>query len=341
MGRSGGGGSGGGGFRGGGFSGGGRSSGGFSGGRSGGRSGGSGFSGGGFGGGFGGGYSPRPSRSIRTGPIIINNSPRYGGGPGGPGRPPEERGIKRHAGTVILAAWLVILAVFILLVVPVLGGDSGIQKSTYAREKLPASAVTETGYYTDEDGSWFSNRAELERGMRQFYRDTGVQPYLYVLPNGTTTSVPELTGLAETLYPQLFADEGHFLLVFCDDGRGSYNCGYTVGSQAKTVMDSEALAILADYLDRYYSDYSISEEEIFSNTFEKTGERIMTVTKSPLPVVAVCIAVVVAALVVFAALKKRREQQERDRKRTEEILRTPLEKFGDRDVEDLASKYED
>ena len=145
---------------------------------------------------------------------------------------------------------------------------------------------------------------------------------------------------AEELYPQLFTDEGHFLLVFCDDDRGSYNCGYVVGSQAKTVMDDEAVAILADYLDRYYNDYSISEEEIFSNTFEDTGERIMTVTKSPLPTVAVCIAVVVVAALVFVTLKKRREQREREQKRAEEILKTPLEKFGDKEVEDLAKKYE-
>lgn len=344
MGRSGGG--SGGGFRGGGFSGGGRSSGGFSGGRSSGRSGGGGFSGGGFGGsgyrggGFGRGYPPHPPRNIRTGPIIINNSPHYGGGPGGPGRPPENRGrnTQKSAGLFILAIWLLII-VGGLLVMPLLMGGGGIQASTHERERLPASAVTETDYYTDQDG-WFSNRSRLESGMRQFYRDTGVQPYLYLLPNGTTTSVPELTELAQTLYPQLFTDEGHFLLVFCDDGRGSYNCGYTVGTQAKTVMDSEAIAILADYLDRYYNDSSVTEEEIFSYAFAKTGERIMTVTKSPLPVVAVCIAVIVVALVVFVSLKKRREQQERERKRTEEILKTPLEKFEDRDVEDLASKYE-
>lgn len=339
MGRSGGGG-GGGGFRGGGgFSGGGRSSGGFSGGRGGGRSGG--FSGGSFGGGRSGGFGgggpvPRPSRNIRTGPIIINNSPRYGGGSAEPGRPPEDG---KRRGTLVVVVWLILIAV-LLLILARAGGDGGIQRSTYEREKLPASAVTETGYYTDEDGSWFSNRAELESGMRQFYRDTGVQPYLYVLSNGTTTSVSRLTEIAEELYPRLFEDEGHFLLVFCDDNRGGFNCGYTVGSQAKTVMDSEAVAILVDYLDRYYSDYSISEEEIFSNTFEKTGERIMTVTKSPLPVIAVCAAVIVVALAAFITLKKRREQREREQKRTEEILRTPLEKFGDQEIEDLASKYE-
>lgn len=320
MGRSGGGGSHGGGFRGGGFRGGGRSSGGFSGGgrsfgggRSG-RSGSSGYRGGGF----------------RTGPIFIHT----GGG-----------GYRRYSprgwsfGTIL--ATVIVIAIMLSVVGTYMGSTAGgsIQSSTYEREKLPASAVTETGYYTDE-GGWFSNRSELESGMRRFYQETGVQPYLYLLANGSVTSVSQLTTMAEELYPQLFTDEGHFLLVFCDDGRGSYNCGYTVGSQAKTVMDDEAIAILADYLDRYYNDYSISEEEIFSKTFADTADRIMTVTKSPLPVIAVSAAVIVVALVIFITLKKRREQREREQRRTEEILKTPLEKFGDQEIEDLADKYE-
>lgn len=331
MGRSGG--ARGGGFRGGGFRGGGRSFGGFSGGgRSGGRS---------FGGSFGGGRSaggppPGGHRPIRTGPIFINTGRRYYGG-----------GSYRHgwgpgAGIATVVVLVIILMVLFSYIFSVGGASAGssIQRSTYEREKLPASAVTETAYYTDE-GGWFSNRAQLESGMRQFYEDTGVQPYLYLLENGSVTSVSELTDMAEEMYPQLFTDEGHFLLVFCDDGYGSYNCGYAVGSQAKTVMDDEAIAILADYLDRYYNDYSISEEEIFSKTFADTGERIMTVTKSPLPVIAVCVAVVVVAVLVFITLKKRREQREREQQRAEKILNTPLEKFGDQAVEDLADKYED
>lgn len=331
MGRSGG--ARGGGFRGGGFRGGGRSFGGFSGGgRSGGRS---------FGGSFGGGRSaggplPGGHRPIRTGPIFINTGRRYYGGGS------YRRGWGPGAGIATVVVLVIILMVLFSYIFSVGGasGGSSIQRSTYEREKLPASAVTETAYYTDE-GGWFSNRAQLESGMRQFYEDTGVQPYLYLLENGSVTSVSQLTDMAEEMYPQLFTDEGHFLLVFCDDGYGSYNCGYAVGSQAKTVMDDEAIAILADYLDRYYNDYSISEEEIFSKTFADTGERIMTVTKSPLPVIAVCVAVVVVAVLVFITLKKRREQREREQQRAEKILNTPLEKFGDQAVEDLADKYED
>ena len=358
MGRSGGGG-GGGGFSGGGFSGGGRSSGGFSGGFGGGRSGGGSFggshggrSGGGFGGRPGGGPPPpRPPRGgyggYRTGPIIVDNSRRYyggsGGGNGGNNNNNNGNGQKRGGrgcGTTIL---IIVIAVILLnVVIGVLaGGLDDAARSTVAREKLPASAVQETGYYTDADGSWIRSPSELESGMRAFYKATGVQPYLYILPNGESTSTAEMQSMAEELYPKLFSDEGHFLLIFCDDGNGSFNCGYTVGTQAKTVMDTEAVGILADYLDRYYSDYSISEEEIFSNTFEKTGERIMTVTKSPVVPMMICLAVIVVAAVVAIIVVQRRRAKEEQQRRDEEILKTPLEKFGDKDVEDLAKKYED
>ena len=339
MGRSGGGG-GHGGVSGGGFSGGGRSFGGFSGGNSG-RSGG--FGGragsggpGNFGPGFGGGFRPGFG-GIHTGPIIVRNAPRYGGSGSSGGN--KKNGGKRGGNGAILAIFCVLLVAFIIISVMMSSSGGSVQKSTYEREKLPASVVTETGYYTDE-GGWFSNRNQLESGMRDFYRETGVQPYLYLLPNGTSTSVSELTGMAEKLYGELFQDEGHFLLVFCDDNNGGYNCGYAVGSQAKAVMDDEAVAILADYLDRYYNDYSISEEEISSKAVEDTGERIMTVTKSPAGTIAVCVAVIIVAALVFVTLQKRREQKEKERRQMEDILKTPLEKFGDQDVENLAKKYE-
>lgn len=330
MGRSGGGGggggfSGGGGF-GGGFSGGGRSSGGFSGG--GGRSG-----GGGFGGGFSGG-------GFRTGPIFINNSRRYYGGGGG-GRPPGDPGGGAGCGpaaTVLVVVF--VLMVFFGVLGAAFGGGGDIAKSTVEREKLPASAVTETAYFNDTAG-WISNSRELERGLKSFYKATGVQPYLYIAEGYDNPTTTELQKRAETLYDELFTDEGHFLLLFYDNtDRRTYTCGYAVGSQAKTVMDSEAIGILADYLDRYYPS-DMSEEEFFSETFEDTGKRIMTVTKSPLPVIAVCIAVVAVVLILYTWRKKAREQREREQKRAEEILKTPLEKFGDQEVEDLAKKYSD
>ena len=138
----------------------------------------------------------------------------------------------------------------------------------------PAVVTAETGYYTDVDYDWIHNPGLLERGLRYFDQMTGVHPYVYILPNGTTTSTSDLRSCAEYLYSELFPDDAHFILVFCDDGEGGYNCGYAVGSQAKTIMDSEAISILGDCLEHCYGDLSLSEEEIFSNAFIKTAEHI-------------------------------------------------------------------
>lgn len=279
-------------------------------------------------------------------PVIITNR-SSGGGPASSGGGNGSGGGANSGCATLVVGVVIILLLFALFgslgsctsCAPA-GSSSGIAASTVEREALPASASVETGYYTDADGDWIHDPASLEQGLEEFYDLTGVRPYVYILPNGHTVSVDELTTMAEERYDELFQDEGHFLLMFCDDGYGGYNCGYCMGSQVKTVMDDEAIGILADYLDRYYNDASVSESQIFGKAFAETAKRIMTVTKSPVVPVAICVAVVVAAGVVLVIVKKRRDERERERRRTEDLLKTPLEKFGDDHVEDLAKKYE-
>lgn len=212
--------------------------------------------------------------------------------------------------------------------------------STVQREPLSPDAAKQTAYFTDKDGSWITQPRILEDGMRTFYKKTGVWPYLYILPNGQTTSISELTSISKDLYNQLFDDEAHFLLVFCDNDQGGYNCGYTVGSDAKTIMDDEAIGILNDYLDRYYHDMDRSEEEIFSDTFANTASRIMSKTLSPVPFLAGGVAVIAICGTVIFVVRRRNQRKAEEGKRLEEILNKPLEKFGDTELEDLARKYE-
>ena len=339
MGRSGGS---GGGHSGGGFSGGGRGGGGFSGGSFGG--GGRSFGGGGrsSGGSFGGGYRPG-----------------YGGGgfyPGGM-RPPSGGGGGGGCGGCCLGQGclsVIIIVVVLFFIFAVVGGmvstsgssavssgsssSTSIGKSTVEREALPMSASRETGYYTDEE-DWFSRPSTLEKGLKYFYQKTGVQPYVYVVGSSHGTTISALQAFADEQYDALFSDEAHYLMVFYDNGAGGYSWAYSVGTQAKTIMDNEANEILADYIDRYYSDGTITDEEFFSLSFEKTADRIMTVTKPAsayiMPVVGV-IAVLVIAFIWWRALVKARQKKA---EQTAQILNTPLEEMGDPDLEDLEKKY--
>lgn len=107
----------------------------------------------------------------------------------------------KGCGTVVIGAIVVVFV--LLLIVAITSGScssSSVAKSTIEREALPASATTETAYYTDADGGWIGNASQLESGMRHFYEETGVQPYLYILPNGTVASSDDLAGYAEELY---------------------------------------------------------------------------------------------------------------------------------------------
>lgn len=363
MGRSGGGFSGGGGGIGGGFGGGfgggGGIGGGFSGG-SGGRS-----RGGGFGGGrssipsSGGGYSGGGHSSgggflggLILGSLLGGN--RGGGGSVPPppqpsptpqpgGQPPSRKGC--------LPTIIVIFCAFALVgaLSTIISGDFSASSDTKAsstveRTALPLGTVQNTGYFQDDDGDWIEDPRELDQAMRQFCLDTGVVPYLIIFPNGSYTTQGELTQQATAYYGEHYDDGAHFVLAFCDNNQGGFNAGYYIGAQAKSVMDSEALSIFAEYLDKNYDNRMLTETEVFANTYRDTAERIMTtdadrMMPSYITTVVVAGIVVIVALVLFAR-KKRREAKEREQKRQQEILNTPLEKFEDHSVEELAREYE-
>lgn len=288
-------------------------------------------------------------------PVIIN-APRYGSDasgshPSGDSVPPASGGGGRRSGSGCLTFLLWLMIVVFAVGAISFGLNTCSATSADVRTPLASGAATQTAYYTDEDGDWIHSASTLEAGLKEFYEKTGVQPYVYILPNATTTSTSELTSRAQTFYDELFQDEGHFLLVFCDDGNGAYNYGYVVGSQASTVMDSEALSTFFDNLEDAYDDYSLSEEQIFSRAFSRTASTIMATTSTGATVAVVMM--VVSGTVVGVLLWQRHRQNKQKEaleraarekaheEQVEEILSTPLEKFGDKDLEDLASKYED
>ncbi|MCG2729925.1 MAG: TPM domain-containing protein [Acetobacterium sp.] len=246
----------------------------------------------------------------------------------------------------------VILVIIIILIIVVMLGlftDSGsteLTKSTIAREPLPKGSVTETGYYSDDLG-WINNQTKMQEGLKHFYQQTGVQPFVVITDtiNGShNPTESELDAYANQLYDQLFTDEAHLLFVFFEYN-DAYMDRYVAGTQAKTVIDTEAADILLDYIDRNYYNNSLTDEEFFSNAFGDAADRIMTVTKSPwisaLTVIVIIFGVVIITVLLFIWWRRAKNQKNLEAKQTAEMLNTPLEKFDDVEIEDLAKKYED
>lgn len=247
---------------------------------------------------------------------------------------------------VAAPAWVVrlvlvcLLAVFVLNVVGVMG--TGVTASTVEREKLGASYTSNTEFYIDEL-DWVENRTVLERGLKKFYNETGVHPLLVITDNvdgDVSPSSAELEGYAGSIYDQYVSDEGHIVLVFHEyNSSGNYNMAYVVGSQAKTVMDTEACNILMDYIDHYYySDYNTSE--FFAKSFEEAGERIMEKTVSPFVPFVIIVGAVVILMIAFEWWKKAMVQKNLEAEQTQKILETDINDLAkDPELADLESKY--
>ncbi len=215
-----------------------------------------------------------------------------------------------------------------------------VTKSTITREPLPAGSVHETAYYTDTL-DWISRSNTLEEGMKNFYKKTGIQPYLYIadsLNGNPTPTDADAEAFAHKLYDELFTDEAHLLVLFVENDMG-YRIWYLTGSQAKTIFDAEAGDILIDYFDRYYSS-DLTDEEYFSTVFDKTAERMMTVTKSPWVNVAFVALGVLLVIILFIWWNKAKEKKLKEAEETRRILETPIDNLAEDEAEKRAKKYE-
>jgi uncharacterized membrane protein len=337
--------------------GGGRSFGGrsFGGGHRGGFSGGNPFGGGSSGGnpfgGFGGGFRPPHHHHHHGGSGLGSLFTGYmlgrmgGGGGGGYQRPPRNSGGSGCLTTVVVVVvFFVILAVVggLLFGVPVSVSGGDVTASTIERQPLPAGAVNETGYYTDEL-NWIQSRTTLQAGLKNFYRQTGIQPYLYITDTIDGSHSPtnaQVERFATETYDSLFTDEAHLLVIFFEYQQRP-QMWHLAGSQAKTVLDDEAMDILYDCIERYYYG-DLTEDEFFSTAFDEAGERIMKVETSPWIPAFVVLGAAAIVLVGFFWWKSRVKQRNIEAEREKEILETPLESFGAEpdEAEERAKKYE-
>lgn len=257
---------------------------------------------------------------------------------------------KRRSGcltsAVTICVWCILIILFFSIISGVSEGNgSGVTKSTVKRDKLQLHLSDEAGYYTDESG-WIDNQTILERGLKEFYNETGILPYVYITDNingDYDPSTETIEQFAEWTYTELFDDEGHALLVFWEHS-SAYEYILWLGEDAAELMDNEACDILFDYLEYYYYE-DVTDEEFFAYAFADAGKRIMTKTMTTGQYFSILLVVIGAVIIVFAVYKWRKARQVKEaerKKRAEEILNSPLEKFGENGdiIDELEKKYE-
>lgn len=246
----------------------------------------------------------------------------------------------------------IIIIIFLSMIMSVSSNTNNnqIEKSTKERVAL-SGVVNKTDWYDDQIG-WISSKNILISGLEDFYKETGIQPYILFVPyssdywNGSTINSTAADNYLEAVYNEKFTDEAHFIFAYfsCKNDTKSEMDGefrYLSGYSADTIMDNEAINILWGYFEKNYYNTSLSIEKMISNTFSETAKSIMSAPTNFWDfanATAIVIVIIVIVVVIYLTVKSKHKREKEKEKYTEEILSKPLETFGN-DTSDLEDKY--
>ena len=284
-----------------------------------------------------GGYPPPRSSYGRRTTVFVGNR---GGS-----------GYRNVSGSII--ASLVVLIVFTAIMFGVVsmmfaGGSRTSQvSSTINREPLAGSAAFINDCIDDELG-WFDNISGTERRLRNFYDETGVQPYIVLHDyDPSLTSDEEKENWAMEYYDAHIQNENTFLYVYFaeqdTDNDVGYMC-YVNGIETGSVMDSEAVEIFWNYIDRYwYSD--MSTDDLFVTVFDKTADTIMRVSttgEDVAKIAVIIIGVIVILILLFVWWRAKAKREKEKAEETERILNTLMQDLvNESKADELAKKYDE
>lgn len=239
---------------------------------------------------------------------------------------------------------LVIWNVFIVTALFIFGGilfNGNITSSTITRTPLQANQCIESAdWFEDHDGTWIYNPGKLISGMKEFYKITGIQPYLVIdtgdINGNDRPSAQEYESYLLDIYSKKFSDGGHLVLGFNEPEPSSYGMYYVIGDEAKAMFDDEAGEILFDYIDHYYTT-DLSDEEMFATAFSKAANRIMkksfTVTQALTIVIAIVLLGNIVILTLFGMAVYKNKKAESDRE-VAKVLSAKIEDVTDTSLKD-------
>ncbi|MDO5812629.1 MAG: hypothetical protein Q4Q31_06000 [Bacillota bacterium] len=297
----------------------------------------------------GGGHHVGSSSHRPTGGSSFSRGPSYGGGyhhEPPPPRPPRRGyyGYRRHTYTRSSSGLGTLIACFIVFAIIIfsffmISSDHSDVTSTINREKIENPVAYDNNCIKDDLG-YIENQSKLSKNLKNFYNKTGIQPYIYLKSyDENLTSDDQKDEYAQSWYEENIDNEDTFLFVYYADQNPNEigYMSYVNGKQVTSVMDSEAVDIFWNYIDRYWTDDSLSTVDVFTKTFDSTAKTIMkrsTTSKDIIKIglIIVGIVIVIGGIIYILRMKFKRDKEKA--KETVEILKTPLDKS-----DDLRDKY--
>ena len=249
------------------------------------------------------------------------------------------------SGLGTLIACLIVFAVVIFSFFMIASDDSDVT-STINREKIENPIPYDNNCIKDELG-YVENTSKLSKNLKNFYNKTGIQPYIYLKSyDETLTSDSQKDNYAQNWYEQNIDNEDTFLFVYYED-QNPNEIGYMAyvnGKQVTSVMDSEAVNIFWNYIDRYWTDDSLSTVEVFTKTFNSTANTIMeksTTSNDIIKIICIIVGIVIVIGGIIYILRMKFKRDKEKAKETVEILKTPLDKSDELRDKDLNEEGKD
>lgn len=278
--------------------------------------------------------SPKPSRPPGGG---MGRSMRGSmGGP--PPRPPRQHsygGRDRHGRRrPSIFAYLATMVIIIIILFFVLGnrGQASTLSSTIVRSKLNSVSGFDNKCVIDEL-NWIDNVSKTESRLKEFFNQTGVQPYILLRDyDAALTTDSEKEAWAADYYEEYIKREDAFLFVYFAEEDTDNDVGYMVyvnGLMTSSVMDSEAVDIFWNNIDRYwYTD--MSTDDVLVSAFVNTGKTIMKVPTNGWDVLKVFliiagIIVILIFVIIIIIIKAQRAKEKA--KEDQRILETDINDY--------------
>lgn len=267
------------------------------------------------------------------------------GEPMGPRRP------RRNTGMLFPIFFILFVTLFILISGGFIGmlsnvttgynGSVSSTKSTIAREKLDSGNAYINDCIIDELG-WFDNVSKTEKQLKSFWEETGVQPYIILKEyDASLTTDAQKEQWSQDYYDENFDTENIFLYVYFAEEDTDNDVGYmtyTNGYQTSSVMDSEAVEIFWNNIDKYwYTDYST--DDVFIMAFIKTGETIMKVSttgKDVMKWIVIALTVLIAGAIIVNIIKQKNKRAKEKAEEDQRILNTSIHDLA---KDSLENKY--
>ena len=281
--------------------------------------------------------NPKPSRGS-TGRPPMGGPPRGGSMGGPPPRPPRQHSYNGHGREYgrrpSVFSYILAFIVILIILFFVLGKQSkaGYLSGTIVRTKLESVSGFDSNCVTDEL-DWVDNVSKTESRLKEFYQKTGVQPYILLRdydPSLTTDSEKETW--AVNYYDKHIDREDAFLFVYFAEEDTDNDVGYMAyvnGLMTSSVMDSQAVEIFWNNIDKYWYT-NMSTDDVLVSAFVDTGKTIM---KSPtngwdiLKIFLIIVGIIIVLIIILAMIIIKAQRAKQKAEEDQRILETDINNY--------------